>query len=742
MKAARARVSSLAIALPTLAACAPAPLAPQYDLQREAPHAEWVFPPGVSVVLSPTLDVHFNEAARADRALEGRRSPSRLEARAFPKGPIPPGQSLSVLVSVEPEARGSGLFFERERAPADHLEPGLRRYALPFSPRAGGSPLELAVEPVPGTALGPAALRLLGAGLVPSGQEPLVAPVRDSESVLTQIGPSAVRFALPLPEAAELRFTPVVEAGAGPVRMRITLEALGTGPREIWSATVRPGSAPAEIEVPLGARPGYARLALHLEGRPEGPVVAGWRTPRILGRGAPARLRPRVPPVEEGARGEAQRAALSGLNVLIVVLDAGAARHFSAYGYARPTTLNVDRLAREGVLFERAYTPAPFTIAAVSSMWTSQYPDQHHAGTRHRAPLPRERLTLAEVLSARGVSTVGFAANPNAGPPFGMDRGFQEFHLLPGAGGVAAHVPRAEEFRGPVRDWLSRSRDRRFFAYLHLLEPHFPYDPPHPFNELFGRPSPRMLAAGRDDGWVRKVNAGRYVPTAEEAADFVRLYDGNLAYADREIGWLRQTLEEMGLLERTVVIVTADHGESLLERGALGHGTHLYEECVRVPLVVRFPGGRGPAGLRVRELVDLLDVAPTVASLFGALEGTAARAFEGVSLLPVIGGARGRGVVVSRSMQERPAYALNDGTWKLIHSLKTGNSELFRLSDDPDEQRDLVEAEPLRAELMRQELYRWLRDLRVERGTATEERLTPAEREALRALGYADATDR
>jgi len=93
-------------------------------------------------------------------------------------------------------------------------------------------------------------------------------------------------------------------------------------------------------------------------------------------------------------------------------------------------------------------------------------------------------------------------------------------------------------------------------------------------------------------------------------------------------------------------------------------------------------------------------------------------------------------------MQERPAYALNDGTWKLIHSLKTGKSEVYRLSDDPDEQHDLMEAEPLQAELMRQELYRWLRDLRVERGTATEERLTPAERESLRALGYADATDR
>jgi arylsulfatase A-like enzyme len=738
----RALATSLAVVLLTICGCAREPLTAYYDLQREAPLAEWVFPPGVSVTLSPTLDVHFNEAARADRALEGLSSPSRLEARVFTRGPMPPGQSVSIALFVEPVARGAALYLGRERTPADHLEPGQRPYVLRAATRQGGSVLELAVEPAPGAPLGAAAVRLLGARLVPSGEGALASPPRDLGPVLDQLGPSAVRYALPLPERAELRFTPVVEADGGPARMWVTLEPAGSEPREIWSAEVSAGSAPTEVVLPLAAKPGHARITLHVEGRSGAPVAAGWRTPRIFGRGGVERLRARAQPAEERARAGPLRGSLAGLNVLVVVLDAGAARHFSAYGYTRATTLNVDRLAREGVLFERAYTPAPFTIAAVSSMWTSLYPEQHHAGTRHRAPLPRERVTLAEVLSARGVSTAGFAANPSAAAPFGLARGFQEFHLLPVTGGASPHFPRAEEFRAPVRDWLSRVRDRRFFAYLHFLEPHFPYDPPHPFNQLFGRPSPRMLAAGRDDGWVRKVNASRYVPTAEEAADFVRLYDGNLAYADREIGWLRQTLEELGLLERTIVIVTADHGESLLERGALGHGTHLYEECVRVPLVMRFPVGRGPAGLRVRELVGLLDIAPTVADLFDALTAEAAQAYEGISLLPVLGGAPGRRVILSRSMQERPSYALNDGTWKLIHSLKTGKSEVYRLSDDPDEQHDLLEAEPLQAELMRQELYRWLRDLRVERGTATEERLTPAELEALRALGYVDGAAR
>src|SRR5258706_538537 len=301
----RALPTSLAVVLLTVCGCAREPLTAHYDLQREAPLAEWVFPPGVSVTLSPTLDVHFNEAARADRALEGLSSPSRLEARAFTKGPIPAGQSVSIALFLEPP---------------------------------------------------------------------------------------------------------------------------GWGPREIWSAEVSAGSAPAEVVLPLAAKPGHARITFHVEGRSGAPVATGWRTPRIFGRGGVERLRARAQPAEERARAGPLRGSLAGLNVLVVELDAGAARHFSAYGYTRATTLNVDRLAREGVLFERAYTPAPFTIAAVSSMWTSLYPEQHHAGTRHRAPLPRERRTLAELLSARGVSTAGFAANPSAAAPFGLARGFQEFH--------------------------------------------------------------------------------------------------------------------------------------------------------------------------------------------------------------------------------------------------------------------------------------------------------------------------
>ena len=728
-------------AMGALLGCRREPLVTQYDLERESDHAEWVFPPGISVTLTPTLQIHFSPAALADRALEGRRGPSRLEARVFVRGAVPAGHAADLLLEVEPAARGATLLIGRDGQSPELLEPGRRRHVVPLAPSETGTVIELAVEPPPGVLLSRTAVRLRRAAVVPEAwlrRRGPVSPAKDGARALVQVGPSTVRFALPLPPAAELRFTLGTEASAGPVRTWVTLEAGGADEREVWSASRSPGSpGTEEVAVPLARRPGPARVSFHVEGPPGVPVRATWGTPRVLGRGSAdgLRARPHRPP--DRARGKALRSALAGANVLVLVLDAAAARHFGCYGYERPTTLNVDRIAREGVLFERAYALAPFTIAAMSSMWTSQYPDEHHAGIRHRAPLPPEPLTLAELLSARGVSTAGFVANPSAGPPFGLHRGFGQFHLLYDAGEARfSGVRRAEEFRPLLRDWLSRVGPRRFFAYVHYLEPHFPYDPPAPFDRLFGPVRALPTEARRDDGWVNRVNASRHSPSADEAADLVRLYDGSLTYVDREVGWLRQTLERLGLLERTVIVVTADHGESLLERGSIGHGAHVYEECVRVPFVVRFPSGRGPAALRVTELVDHLDVAPTVADIFGVLDGPAARQFEGVSLLDVVAGAPGKGVVVTRTMQERPTYSLSDGRWKLIHSLKTGRRELYDLSRDPDEGQDLVGAEPLWAELTRQELYRWLRDLRPGTVGSTEEVLTPAEIETLRALGY------
>ena len=282
----------------------------------------------------------------------------------------------------------------------------------------------------------------------------------------------------------------------------------------------------------------------------------------------------------------------------------------------------------------------------MSSVWTSQYPDRHHGEVSFSAKLPKDRLTLAELLSAQGIHTGGFVANPVAGRLFGFDRGFVDFDEVWSTLGSSGAV-----FRTAVPPWLAKNRDRRFFAYVHFREPHFPYDPEPPFDTKFGPDGPIPKALRRSEPFFRDVNQGRRPFSEAEREHLVRLYDGNLAFADQEIGALRRALEAEGLWEKTVVIVAADHGEELFEHGWIGHNVHLYEPSVHVPLIVRFPKGTGPAGVRVPALADLLDLAPTIADVFGVRgKGGSDRAFQGRSLLPVVAGRAGqaRGALAHR----------------------------------------------------------------------------------------------
>jgi arylsulfatase A-like enzyme len=328
-------------------------------------------------------------------------------------------------------------------------------------------------------------------------------------------------------------------------------------------------------------------------------------------------------------------------------------------------------------------------------------------------------------------------ANPSAGRPFGLERGFAELHELYRAGGRFVGVPRADAFRVPLRRFLDEHKaGGRFLAYVHFLEPHFPYDPQPPFRTLFGPDGPLPESARTSQDWIRAVNAGTLTASPAEREHLVRLYDGNLAAVDAELGRLRTALEETGLLERSVLIVSADHGEALGEHGFIGHAPQLYEEALHIPLIVRLPRGTGPAGLRVQGLVDLLDLGPTLVDIFGTPAGKAR--MEGRSLLPMLAGAAGKPVLIARTMAERPAYSVREGRYKLIHSLRDGVSRLFDLTADPLERSDLSDAEPLRAEFHRQALYRWLAALPRTAAAPEADRPTLGEEEraALRALGY------
>jgi arylsulfatase len=568
---------------------------------------------------------------------------------------------------------------------------------------------------------------------------------------LVQMAPSVARYALRLPAGAELRFTPrlhsAARAAGASAALRVTLESHAGEEKELWSRVVDGRAGRDEDEVSLrlpGTAGDIVRVGLHVGAGPGARFAwAVWTAPRVLGQGAGASnpLDPAPLSGEDQARAQELRRSLQGTNVLLIVLDAARARSFGTYGYSRPTTPEVDRIAAEGVVFERAYTPAVYTLGAMSSLWTSQYPDRHHAEVSYADRLPADKLTLAEALSAKNVHTAGFIANPMAGRAFGFERGFDEFDH------VYERFPegsRGEAFRRVLPGWFRQNVSRRFFAYIHFREPHFPYDPGPPFDAQFGPDAPLTREQRRDKAWYTDVNQGRVRPTADEIAHLRRLYDGNLAYADREVGRLRRSLEEAGLWDETMVIVTADHGEQLYEHGYISHSAQVYEESMHVPLIVRVPGSAAPRGKRVTAQVDLLDIAPTVLDALGAAgPGRADREFQGRSLLPVLAGAPGKDAVVSRTVWDRPVYGLRDGRFKYIHDTRTGAGLLFDLDKDPGESRPLQSEEALRAAYYRQTLHDWMARLRRPGGQTGAASLggglSKATCAELGALGYLDA---
>jgi arylsulfatase A-like enzyme len=567
------------------------------------------------------------------------------------------------------------------------------------------------------------------------------AVARDGIPGLVQVGPSVVRYAIRLPRDAELRFTPELHpaatASAASALFKVTLQKVGGGEEELWSAPLGPGSkAPGEVVLHLPGHEGdVALLGLHVAG--ERFAWGVWTAPRVLGSRIAREDAPRS--AEDERRGDRLRQAARGLNVVFVLLDAGRADHFGAYGYARATTPEIDRIAAEAVVFERVYTPAVYTLGAMASVWTSQPPDRHHGDVSFSARLPKDRLTLAELLTARGIHTAGFVANTVAGGLNGFDRGFSEFHEVWRTVGS-----RGDVFRQVLPPWLDAQGGRRFFAYLHFREPHSPYDPEPPFDTRFGPDGPIPKAARRPpgDSWIVDVNQGRRTLTPAEAEHLVRLYDGNLAYADREVGELRRALEARGLWDKTIVIVAADHGEALLDHGWIGHNVQLFEESARVPLIVRFPPAAGVAGRRVAAMADLLDLGPTIADLFGVLgQGGSDRAFTGRSLLPVAEGAPGKPSILTRTIWDRPIYARVEGAHKLVYDTRTGSQALYDLKADPGERTDRAAAEPVLAAFHRQALQETIARLsrRPVASASDEATMTREQCENLKALGYLSA---
>jgi arylsulfatase A-like enzyme len=437
-------------------------------------------------------------------------------------------------------------------------------------------------------------------------------------------------------------------------------------------------------------------------------------------------------------------------NVILVSIDTLRADHLGAFGYARDTSPFIDGLARRGVRFERAFAPASWTLPSHMSLLTSTYPHTHRVENVERV-LPDATPTLAERLRDAGYHTTAFVSWVYLSAAFGFGRGFDGFHeLLPPPeqrDAAGHHAIRAGPFVDRVLEWARQAPAEPYFLFLHLFDPHMSYEPPL---EIARRFDPALDSVQWGDyehlkRYIRGLSAqSERVPAAERERARA-LYDGEIRYVDGELQRLFDGLGERGLLAHTLVVLVSDHGEEFDEHGSMeGHGWTLYDEVLRVPLILAFPDGRD-AGRSVPRVVQTLDVAPTILHALG-LEPPPD--FQGRSLLPLLDAEPPEDwpdVAFGQTQRFNIKWSLRTARHKLVFTLDTRTNrfgvpvrpgfELYDLERDRGEQIDIwdetsPEAQELAARL--EAFARSKRELSTERP-----RLTDSELRRLRALGYA-----
>jgi arylsulfatase len=421
-------------------------------------------------------------------------------------------------------------------------------------------------------------------------------------------------------------------------------------------------------------------------------------------------------------------------------VDTLRADHLGCYGYFRETSPTLDALAGESVVFEWCLSPIATTLPAHASLFTGTYPLEHgilanirHGGSRFE-PSPHLR-SAAEFAREAGYRTAAFVSAAPVKRETGIAAGFETFDEPEG------YDRPAGETNERVLAWLRERVATPFFLWVHYFDPHYRYEPPEPFDELF-RSDGALEAHLAERGFAE--SSSNALGESMTARDAVNAYDGEVRYVDRELGRLLATLREQGLWQDTVLVLVGDHGEGLGQHAQLGHGC-IYGEQLRVPAMIRAPG---LPPRRVPWLVSLVDILPTALALIGSdIWNAFLEQGSGLDALdPSV--ARIRPLLAQRSMRESrarecPPFALTTPEWKLLVE-PGGGQKLFHRPTDPHELRDVSADHPSVVEELQGELQAEIDRQRAvgarlgEGRDASAEAMSPELLEQLRSLGYVD----
>ncbi len=558
---------------------------------------------------------------------------------------------------------------------------------------------------------------------------------------------------LSLPRNARLEFgcgvLPVSRRARGQVRFSIAVESGGRNTPVFERVLTFPPFPGVPPQLPLetvdlsrfGSR--KVRLVFRTETdsprafRLPGAAMAYWFNPIVLGAAAPQGMPP---------------------NVVLVSLDTLRSDHLGCYGYPRPVSPRLDALAADAVRFAVAISPSNWTLPSHMSLLTGVLPAGH--GVSSKGQVSRRRL-LAQRLRERGFATGAFTAAGFVSGALGFDAGF-DFYAEDRLSMNRLDAPEIQARQ--ALGWLERSAGRPFFLFLHSYHPHNPYSSPPAFGTKFTAP---------DASWTR-LNLGEklgregfYRPLSErERANVVDLYDGDIACADANLmGPLVDGLKRLGLYDRTLIIVTSDHGESFYEHGSWFHGVNFYDEVLRVPLIVKLPGGTG-RGRVIETPVPIIDTVPTVLDVLGIPVGP--EGLDGRSLLPLVDGrGRERREIFSEKYMQPPAIvpfpnadpglhtvAIYDFPYKLVFCVHRPGDwtkyspppppappvevHLFNLGTDPRETANLADREPQVARKLVERIKAFYAAAPAPRPRTKRSRDDARLTEHLKTLGYVD----
>jgi len=425
------------------------------------------------------------------------------------------------------------------------------------------------------------------------------------------------------------------------------------------------------------------------------------------------------------------------INVVLISIDTLRPDHLGCYGYKRNTSPFIDEIAKDGVLFKNVISSSSWTAPAMASLFTSVNPSVHgvnHGVNKQGTIYNREVLsdslaTISSVLKEHGFFTMGFSSNLHMSKEMGFAKGFDVYKCT-----RFSNANRLNKVILKDKDKNFR-KDKKFFLWIHYFDPHWPYSAQDPWIRRYNSNEKNFEDVDfklKSDIFKDKYNLKNNKELLENLID---RYDSEINFLDRKISLL---FKKLPIDENTLIIITADHGEEFLEHNDFTHGNNLYNQTVKIPLIIRLPASMNIKGISIEENVGIIDIFPTILDI---LNIPIELKLDGKSFLPLIENRKSsdKRIIVSELYREEAnILSLIQGKWKYIHDYKENKAELYDLKMDRDEKINLIDKNPAIRSNMENQLKKYLESVK---GRKIKPKVINPDEDTLKrlkSLGYVD----